>query len=64
MSVLAVIEQGYAVMSLRQIHPLLSAALKARHIPARVLVCLAGQVAKLYVKRRLVRVHRHREMHL
>ena len=64
MSVLAVIEQGNPIMPLGEIHPFLPAALKARHIPARILVCLSGQIAKLYVKRRLVSVHCHWEMHL
>ena len=63
MPVLAVIQQGNAVVSLREIHPLLSAALKTCHIPARVLVRLSGQVAELHVKCRLVRVHRHREVY-
>ena len=51
-------------MSFRQIHPLLSAALETRHIPARILVGFSRQTAELNVKGRLIRMYCHREMHL
>ena len=64
MPVFTVVEQRNAIVALGEIHPLLSAALKPGHIPAGVLVGLAGQVPELHVKCGLVRVHGHRKMYL
>ncbi len=63
MTVFTIIEQTDAVMPLGHIHPFLSAALKPRFIPARVLMCLARQIAKLNLESRLIRVNIHRKMH-
>ncbi len=63
MSVLTVIQKRYAVMSFRKIDPFLSAAFETCLIPACILMCLPRQTAKLHVKRRLIRMHRHRKMY-
>ena len=51
-------------MPLGKVDPFLSAAFKTRLIPARIGMCLSGQIAKLHFKCSLIRMHIDREMNL
>ena len=64
MTVLAVIHQRNAVMSLGNIHPFLSAALKAGPVPTGVGMDFPFYASELDVERRLVGMNGSREINL
>ena len=63
-AVLAVVEQGHAVVTLGEVHPLLGAGLKAGLVPGGVGVGLALDIAELDLKGGLVGVDVHGELGL
>ena len=64
MTVLAVVQQGHAVVALGEVHPLLGAALEAGLVPGGVGVGLALDIAELDLEGGLVGVDVHGELGL